>query len=179
MTADDLEAQLQAMTGLTLDDVETAFGESAVIAVDSDIDPQAIFSSADGSSIPVGAKIRGDAAAIEEVFGKLSQSMGSEAAFLGTDAEGDHVAVGPNPDYRASLLEDGNLGDSAVYQDVIRESDRASAVLFVNFDANDWLAGLLEGQQEAQDNVAPLSGLGMSSWVEDDTSHAVVRLTTD
>jgi hypothetical protein len=179
MTADDLEAQLQAMTGLTLDDVETAFGESAVIALDSDIDPQAIFSSADGSSIPVGAKIRGDAAAIEEVFGKLSQSMGSEAAFLGTDAEGDHVAVGPNADYRASLLEDGDLGDSAVYQDVIREGDRASAVIFVNFDANDWLAGLLEGQQEAQDNVAPLSGLGMSSWVEDDTSHAVVRLTTD
>jgi hypothetical protein len=179
MTADDLEAQLQAMTGLTLDDVETAFGESAVIALDSDIDPQAIFSSADGSSIPVGAKIRGDAAAIEEVFGKLSQSMGSEAAFLGTDAEGDHVAVGPNADYRASLLEDGDLGDSAVYQDVIREGDRASAVFFVNFDANDWLAGLLEGQQEAQDNVAPLSGLGMSSWVEDDTSHAVVRLTTD
>jgi hypothetical protein len=179
MTADDLEAQLQAMTGLTLDDVETAFGESAVIAVDSDIDPQAIFSSADGSSIPVGAKIRGDAAAIEDVFAKLSQSMGPEGSFLGTDSEGDHVAVGPNPDYRASLLEDGSLGDSAVYQDVIREGDRASAVFFVNFDANDWLAGLLEGQQEAQANVAPLSGLGIASWVEDDTSHAVVRLTTD
>lgn len=179
MTAEDLEAQLQAMAGLTFDDVETAFGESAVIAVDSDIDPQAIFSSADGSSIPVGAKIQGDAAAIEDVFGKLSQSMGPEAGFLGTDAEGDHVAVGPNPDYRSSLLADGNLGDSAVYQDVIREGDRASAVFFVNFDANDWLAGLLEGQQEAQDNVAPLSGLGMSSWVDDDTSHAVVRLTTD
>ena len=180
MTADDLEAQLQAMAGLSFADVETAFGSSAVIAVGSDIDPEAIFSSADGSSIPVGAKIQGEAAAIEDVFGKISQSMGPEAGtFLGTDAEGDYVAVGPSPDFRSSLLGDGDLGDSAVYQNVIREGDDASAVFFVNFDANDWLAGLLEGQQEAQDNVAPLEGLGMTSWVEDGTSHGVVRLTTD
>ncbi|GAA1475850.1 hypothetical protein GCM10009623_02960 [Nocardioides aestuarii] len=180
MSAEDLEAQLQAMAGLSFDDVETAFGESAVLAVGSDIDPEAIFSSADGSSIPVGAKIQGDAAAIEDVFGKISQSMGPEAGtFLGTDADGDYVAVGPSPDFRSSLLGDGNLGDSAVYQNVIREGDDASAVFFVNFDANDWLAGLLEGQQEAQDDVAPLEGLGMTSWVDDGTSHGVLRLTTD
>lgn len=180
MSVDDLEAQLQAMAGLSLADVETAFGESAVLAVGSDIDPQAVFGSADGSGIPVGAKIQGDAGAIEDVFGKIAQAMGPEAGtFLGTDAEGDYVAVGPSPDFRGSLLADGNLGDSAVYQNVIREGDDASAVFFVNFDANDWLAGLFEGQQEAQDNIAPLEGLGVTSWVEDDTSHGVVRLTTD
>ncbi len=179
MTADDLEEQLQAMVGLSFADVETAFGESAVIAVGSDIDPEAIFSSADGSGIPVGAKVRGDAAAIEDVFGKLSQAMGSEDTFLGTDAEGDHVAVGPSPDFRNRLLADGNLGDSATYQDVVRDGDRASTVLFVNFDANGWLDGLLEGQQEVQENLAPLAGLGVTAWVEDGTSHGVLRLTTE
>lgn len=179
MTADDLEAQLQAMTGLSFDDVETAFGESAVIAVGSDIDPAAVFGSSDGSDIPVGAKITGDAGAIEDVFGRLSKSMGPDSGILGTDADGDYVAVGPNPDYRGRLLAGGSLGDSSVYQDVVREGDRASTVFFVNFDADDWLTGLAEGQQEVQDNLAPLSGLGVSSWVDGDTSHAVVRLTTD
>jgi hypothetical protein len=179
MGVSDLEQQLQAMTGLTLADVETVFGESAVIALGSNLDPEAFFSSSDGSEIPVGAKIKGDAAGIEEVLGKLAQTMGPESGFLDTDAEGDFVAVGPNPDYRGALLGDGGLGDSEVYQNVVREGDEASAIMFVNFDANDWLTGLVEGQAEAQQNLEPLEGLGITSWVDGDTSHGVLRLTTN
>lgn len=179
MTVDDVEQQLQAMTGLTLDDVETVFGESAVISLGSDVDPESFFSSADGSDIPVGAKIKGDSAAIEKVLGTLAQTMGSEASFLDTDSEGDFVAVGPSPDYRSTLLGDGGLGDSDVYQNVVREGDDASSILFVNFDANDWLTGLAEGQAEVQQNLEPLEGLGVTSWVDDGTTHGVLRLTTD
>lgn len=178
-TADDIEEQLQAVTGLTLDDVETAFGESTVLALGSDIDPDAIFSSGDGSAIPVAAKIKGDAGAITDVFDKLAQAAGPDAGFLGTDAEGDFVVVGPNPDYRASVLGDGGLGDSSAYQGVVRNGDDASAVLFVNFDANDWLTGLAEGQQEVQANLEPLEALGISSWTDGDVTHGLLRLTTD
>ena len=179
MTVEDMESQLQAMTGLTIADLETLAGESAAISLGSDLDPEAIFGSGDGSNVPVGAKIQGDAGSIQEVLSTLGESMGAEQSVLGNDAEGDVVAVGPNPDYRSSILEDGDLGDSEVFQNVVREADDASAVLFVNFDANDWLTGLAEGQQEVQENLEPLEGLGISSWVDEDTSHAVFRLTTD
>ncbi len=89
------------------------------------------------------------------------------------------MAIGPNPDYRGQLLEDGGLGDSDVYQNVVRESGDANAILFVNFDAGDWLTSLAEGDQEMADNLEPLQGLGFSSWSDDDTSHAVFRLTTN
>ena len=51
--------------------------------------------------------------------------------------------------------------------------------MFVNFDAGDWLTSLAEGDQEAEDNLEPLQGLGFSSWTDDGDSHAVFRLTTD
>ncbi len=179
MTVEDLESQLQTMTGLTLDDVETVFGDSAAISVGSDITAESLFSSTDGSDVPVAAKIQGDAAGIQEVLGKLAETMGSEAPILDNDAEGDAVAVGPNADYRGSVLADGQLGDSDVFQNVVREADDASAILFVNFDAGDWLTGLAQGEQEAVDNLEPLQGLGFSTWAEDDTTHAVFRLTTN
>ena len=89
------------------------------------------------------------------------------------------VAVGPNPDYRGQLLEDGGLGDSDVYQNVVRESGDANAIFFVNFDAGDWLTSLAEGDQEIGRQPAPLEGLGFSSWTDDGASHAVFRLTTN
>jgi hypothetical protein len=49
----------------------------------------------------------------------------------------------------------------------------------VNFDAGDWLVDLASGDREAVDNLEPLQGLGMSAWLEDDTLHGVLRLTTN
>lgn len=179
MTVEDLEGQLQSMTGLTLDDVETVFGDSAAISLGSDISAESVFGSTDGSDVPVAAKIQGDAGGIQEVLGTLAETMGSESPILDNDAEGDVVAVGPNADYRGSVLGDGQLGDSDVFQNVVREADDASAIVFVNFDAGDWLTGLAQGEQEAVDNLEPLQGLGFSTWAEDDTTHAVFRLTTN
>ena len=55
---------------------------------------------------------------------RLVETLGrSDARSLGNDADGDMVAIGPNPDYRGQLLEDGDLGDSDVFQNVVREAD--------------------------------------------------------
>ena len=43
--------------------------------------------------------------------------------------------IGPNDDYRADVLKDGDLGDNDVFKDVVREADQASTVLFVNFNS--------------------------------------------
>ncbi|MGZ5405299.1 MAG: DUF3352 domain-containing protein [Nocardioides sp.] len=177
MTVEDMESELEAATGLTIADIETLAGESAAISLGSDINAETLFNSSDGSDIPVGAKVQGDAAAIQEVLDSLSETMGGD--LVGNDVEGDMVAVGPNPDYRGQLLEDGGLGDSDVYQNVVRESGDANTILFVNFDAGDWLTGLAEGDQKVSDNLEPLEGLGLSSWTNDGDSHAVFRLTTN
>ncbi len=179
MTVEDLEAELEDMTGLTVDDVETLAGDSAAISLGSNLDAEAFFNSSDGSDVPVGAKVQGDAGAIQAVLATIAESFGSDANVVGNDAEGDMVAIGPNPNYRGQLLEDGGLGDSDVYRNVVRESGDANAILFVNFDAGDWLTNLAEGDQEIEDNLAPLEGLGFSSWSDDDSSHAVFRLTTN
>lgn len=179
MSVEEMEAELEAATGLTVADLETLAGDSAAISLGSDIDAETFFSSSDGSDIPFGAKVQGDAAGIQDVLATLAETRGSDAGFLGNDSSGDMVAIGPNPDYRGQLLEDGALGDSDIYQSVVRESGDANAILFVNFDAGGWLTSLAEGDQAVADNLVPLQGLGFSSWTDGGSSHAVFRLTTN
>ena len=60
--------------------------------------------------------------------GRAGQARGRRPAtrpcFLDSDSDGDMVAVGPNADYRESLLEDGGLGDSEVFKDVVPRGRR-------------------------------------------------------
>ncbi|WP_344341680.1 hypothetical protein, partial [Streptomyces rhizosphaericus] len=58
--------------------------------------------------------------------------------------------------------------------------DEAGAVLFVNFDGLESVAEALSGGDPmVTENLAPLSGLGVSAYADDEVSHTVVRLTTD
>lgn len=179
-----LLADAEEETGLSLpEDAETLAGESVAVAISSDFDPELFFNSG-GQDIPVAAKIKGDAADIEDVLAKLvasaSESDPEAGDILGSDSEGDYVVVGPDADYRAEVLQDGGLGDSDVYSDVVREADRAGSILFVNFDAGDgWLAGLAGDDADVRDNLEPLEGLGLTGWLDDGVGHGILRITTD
>jgi hypothetical protein len=183
---DDVDAFVQQMseeTGLDIpDDIEALLGDAAVVAVDSGIDPDAMVNSTDGSDVPVAVKVKGDPDAIEAVLEKLRAKVtdGGDVLVLDSDSEGDFVAIGPNAAYRAKVLGDGHLGDNDVFKDVVREADSASAVLFVNIDE---LQGLIEqsagGDQELIDNVKPLSGFGISTWMDGEIAHSMVRITTN
>jgi hypothetical protein len=113
------------------------------------------------------------------VLGKVRDRMGADADLLASSSAGDVVAVGPSEAYRRQLLGDGRLGDSEVYRNVVRESDRAAGVLFVDFDAAGWLDSLASDDPELATNLKPLQGLGVSTWVDGGVSHAVLRVTTD
>ncbi|QZY27943.1 DUF3352 domain-containing protein [Nocardioides coralli] len=178
-SVEELLTQFEAQTGVSGDDVEALLGESAALGIGSDFDPEAFFGSADGSGVPIGARITGDSERVQEVLGKLADQAGGAATFLANDADGDVVAVGPNADYRKQLLEDGGLGDTEVFQNVVREADQAGAVFFVNFRAGDWLQNLSSSDPEVAENLERLEGLGASSWIDDQTSHVVFRVTTD
>ena len=179
---DDLMSELSDMTGLDLPaDAETLAGDSAALSLGSDFDPDVFFSSEDGSDIPVAVKIQGDPDEIEKVLDKLRDMAGPQANVLESDANGDTIVIGPNSDYRSEVLKDGSLGDDDVFKDVVREADEAQTVLFVNVnDFEDAIADAMgDGDGEFLDNLKPVSGFGVTGWVDGDTSHAVVRLTTD
>ena len=177
---DQLLSQLENQTGLTLpDDLETLLGDSAALSVSSSLDPEAMANSSDGSQIPVGLKVKGDADQIDGVLSKLAALAPPQAPVFQSDAKDGYVAIGPDSAYRASLLKDGKLGDTDEFQNVVREGDRAKFVLFVNFNAGDWLTKLAGSDPTAKANLEPLQGVGMSVWLDGDVSHGSVRLTTD
>ncbi|WP_295660748.1 DUF3352 domain-containing protein [uncultured Nocardioides sp.] len=178
---EDMIAEAEEQTGLTLpEDVEILVGESVAVSVGGDIDLEAIFNGGGPADVPVGVKVKGDPEEIEEVLAKLTAQMGDDAALLETETDGDFVAFGADTDYRSALAEDGGLGDTDAYQEVIEESDRAGALMFLNFDTSgDWLKSLSADDPTIAENVEPLSAFGVSGWVEDGASHGLVKLTTD
>ncbi|GAA4721101.1 DUF3352 domain-containing protein [Nocardioides conyzicola] len=185
-SSDDLLAEAGEQLGIELPgDVETLVGESLTLAVDGDFDPSSItgLPGVDGNAGPsgIGVKVIGEADDIEGVLDKLRASAGgADGGVLDSDSDGDVVAIGPDADYRKVLLENGGLGDSDPFKTVVEHADDAAAILYVNFAAGDhWLAELAGDDAEVRDNLKPLEALGMSAWVDDDTAHAVLKITTD
>jgi hypothetical protein len=178
---DDFIELAESETGLEFpEDIETLFGDSTAIAIGPDIDPEAFINSDSPEGLPIGAKIKGDPEAIEDVLDKIRSQMGEAADLIVTESDGDTIAIGADEGYVSDILEDGDLGDSETFQNVVREVENATAVVYVNFDAGDgWLVKLAGDDQEAVENLEPLEGVGMSAWIEDDASHVVFRVTTN
>lgn len=170
---DDTLAELSDFTGLDLpSDVETLTGRSVALAVGADLDPDTLENSEDGTGVPVGLKVEGDAEAIGKIVDRLGPPFDS-------DSDGDVVAVGPDADYRQELLDDGGLGKTNVYQRAVPDSGDAAMVVFVDFDAGTWLDQLVADDDELAADLEPLQALGISAWTDEDTTHVVMRVTTD
>ena len=184
-SVDEMIDQAEAETGLSIpDDIETLFGESAAVSFGSDFDTDNLETEG-RANVPLGVKIEGDADAIKAVLDKILSNPDVPAEvsdLVGYDSEGNYVAGGPSPDYRKQLLQDGDLGAEQTYRDVVPESKIASSVLYVNFDANDWLVKLVDAFQpdkEVTDNLEPLAALGFSTWTDGDGSHGLLKITTN
>ena len=174
--------EAEAATGLNLrEDVETVLGTSTALVLGGDADLMGFQESEPPTDLELAVVVEGDAPAIGDVLDRLVAATDDQSltTLLGYDAEGDVVAVGPSQDYRSAVLSEDGLGDTEAYRDAVIHSDDAGAVLFVNFDAGSWLASLPDLDEELRRNLAPLSALGLSSWVEDDVSHAALRITTE
>jgi Protein of unknown function (DUF3352) len=180
-TPDEMVAQAEKWTGLALpEDLETLFGRSTALAIGPDFDVDAANQSDDGSNIPVAIKVKGDAADIERVLDKIRTRLGlADDAPLHSRTQGDVVVIGPSDDYLAEITGDGGLGDSETFRSVVREPERAGAVVYVNFNAGDGLGKLVDDDPDGRQNVEPLEAFGVSSWQDGDVGHGMVRLTTD
>jgi hypothetical protein len=178
----------EQQTGLDLpEDVETLLGRSVSVAVDSSLDPRSLDASPDPSQVPAGIRITGDPAKITAVIDKIKKAAGPAADVLRVATSGDTVAVGTDQKYLDTLVRPGELGDSEQFGKVVSQSDRASGVFYLDFDAGDgWAEQVAElvatdhDEAAAKADVAPLDALGLSAWQDGDrVQHALVRLTTD
>ncbi len=174
-------ALAEAETGLDLpDDLETLLGDSTAIVIDGDIDLMGLSASELPSDLLLGIKVRGDGDEITSILDRLLSTADDRdlSTLLGHDTDDDMVVAGPSAAYRATLLEDGGLGDTDAYRDAVVNSGEAASVFFVNFDAGSWLTGFDDLPGEVQENLAPLAALGLSGWNDDGVSHSVLRITT-
>ncbi|MGL5809847.1 MAG: DUF3352 domain-containing protein, partial [Nocardioides sp.] len=123
------QSEIESQVGIELpDDLRTLLGESLVFAVGDEIDFEEISNSQDGSGIPVGVRIQGDADGIESVLDKLRGKLSGEQdlVLLESEKDGKAVAIGPDDDFRRDLLAGGSLGDSETYREVVEDAEEAS-----------------------------------------------------
>ena len=183
---DELIAQGEQQTGLSLpDDIETLLGDGLTVSLDSSADLGSLRSSPDPASVPAGVRIKGDAAEITRILDQLKKVAGPQGDVVKVSSSGDTVSVGTDPAYVEKLLEKGDLGSEASFRDVVPEADRASGVVYLNFDAGEGMAtelgDLVSGRDpEVKANLEPLHAFGASGWVDGSgVQHSLVRLTTD
>jgi len=186
MSADDLVKMIEDETGLSVPgDIETLTGESLALAIDGDIDGEAV-QQFDPTAMPIGLKIKGDTKAIEKVLDKLRDAgakQGMPRNFVVSKTSGDYVVVSLNSKYADKLADQKGLGDSDLFGKVVPKDSDAASVFFINFDAgNHWLDKLLKdfgAPDDVTDNVKPLQGVGVSSWVDGDEGHSLLTVTTE
>lgn len=184
MSLEQAEAMLTQQTGLDFDDIETLLGKGLSVSVDSAFDDEAMQQE-DPTAIPVGIKIKGDPDKIEKVVEKLRDTFGAQGmprGFLVSKKSGDYEIISLNPKYADKLADEHGLGDTATFKKLVPNADDSVGSFFLDFDAHDWLDDLFkqfDAPKDVRDNVAPLSGIGVSSWKDGDEAHVLAKVATD
>lgn len=179
-------AQAEASTGLNLpEDIETLLGTGIVLAVDGATDWDSLPSSQTPGDLKVGLRIDGDESEVRRIIETIVRAAGMPPGeIVKVRAAGGQVAVGFDDGYLDKLLAGGDLSSADTFRAAVPEADKASAALFVDFDAADgWLERLV-AQMTDQDgaavaNARPFDALGASAWGEGDVTHLLLRFSTD
>lgn len=177
-------AQALSEIGLSYpDDVLTVLGDSVSISVGGDA--PASTDDVTPASVPVGLLVHGDADAISDVIAKVEQGAGFSLSDLPAYVEegDDEVALSTQQDYADQLVGTGDLGDDEVFSSVVSEADDAQSVFFLRLD-DEWRALLQdvakrdESAHPVVENLDVLRAVGLSAWVDGDTSHLELKVAT-
>lgn len=179
-------AQVEAQTGLEVpEDLQTLLGDGLALALGADA-PKSLDAMRSPADVPAGLVARGDTAKMRSVLDKLQQGTGFQLADLGiATRDGDgKLALATSDGYANSLLKDGGLGSDDGFKSVVPNVDKASSLLYIDFDSA-WIDRILEAAdgmgapESISANITPLKGLGISSWAEGDLFRAVLKLSTN
>lgn len=178
----DLEQQVQDLIGLTPADIDELTAGGVVISLGSDVDPEKLSNSDDLAGLPIAVTLKADPAKVQAALDKLNAKLAGNATLQLKAADG-RVVVGPDAAYLAHVATAGSLGGESAFRHAVPDGSKASGVLYVNFTANgNWLqraAAKLSGDDPSvRDNLAPLEGIGLESYVDGDTIKGKLRVST-
>lgn len=177
-TRADTIASFEKSTGLDVPgDLEALGGEGFSVVAGSGFSPEKLLQ--DPAHQPVAVRITGDPARIEGALDKLRSRIGPDAAAkVLSRPVADGVVVGPDADYLAELAKGGaRLGDSSRFKAVVPDAEDATTVLYVDFDAGDWLARSTGGSDRS--DAEPMDTLGLTVTKHDGKQRLLLRLTFD
>jgi hypothetical protein len=181
VTQQQMTQELSQQIGIDVpQDVETLLGSGVSLSVGHDFDFEAAENSSDGSGLPLALTVQGDSPAIQGVLDKIRAKVGDQPA-LGSDSQGDLVAIGPSPAYRRQVLNGGGgLGGDDTFQGVVPDAGHSSTLFYVNLDAlQPSITKAAAGDQETIDNITPLRAVGMSSTNDNGIVRFSFKVTTD
>lgn len=186
----DLVAEAEEATGLDLpDDLNTLLGTALTLSIGGDA-PADLADIEGPGDLPVGLALHGDAPAIEDIIAKIEETLGTtleDEIGVGTKSSDSLVVLSPSEEYADALLGSGGLGEADAFREAVPEADRSSAVFYLDF-GSDWREALLDLARDegvsssdlkiTDENTSPLKSLGISSWVEGDANHFLLKLST-
>jgi len=185
VTTEDPLSDIEHDTGLDLPgDLQALLGRAVTFSLGGDA-PASLDDVENVSDVPAGLVIHGDADRIRAVITKLEDHFDLHLADVPIvlDSSTDRVVLATSQDYASELLGAGSLGSKDGFRSAVPDADRATGVLYVDFDSTwrDALIHLADGadRDEADANTAPLRSLGLSTWQDGKVSHALLKLATD
>jgi len=188
-SSDDLAGEVESETGMDLpDDLQALLGESLTFSLGGDV-PPALDSIERPDQVPAGLLVHGDPDAIKAVIAKIEDHVGTTLADipLVLDASDDAVVIATSQAYADELLKSGRLGSADGYRSAVPDADKASGVLYLDFDSKwrDAIADIVAGGSDDassrtfDENTKPLKSLGISSWNDSGVTHTLLRLATN
>jgi hypothetical protein len=175
-------------TGLKLpDDLVTLLGQAVTLSLGGHA-PRSLDDLSVPDNLSAGLVVHGDAAKIKAIISTLEDHLGFQLSDvpIAVQDSGDKVALSTGG-YGSTLLKDGDLGSKGAFRDAVPDADKASAVLYVDFDSS-WRTLLVdaatdgEGSRSASElraNTEPLRSLGLSAWQDGAVTHGLLKVTTD
>jgi hypothetical protein len=181
---------VEDQVGLTLpEDLQTLLGDALTLSVGGDA-PRDLADIEGFEDIPVGLVIHGDAAKIKAVISKIERHTGFDLADIPIVVAGDddRVVLSPSKDYAQELSRTGSLGSKAGFTSAVPQAEKSTVVAYLDFDSS-WRETLLrfagddgasaQDVRTARENTEPLRSLGISSWLDGDVNHVLVKVATD
>lgn len=186
----NLVAEVEAATGLELPgDLADLLGSAITFSVGGDAPPN-LDQVKGPDDLPFALALHGDTGRIKAVIAKIEKHLGTtleEQFGTGVQTSDSLLVVSPSTGYADLLLNKGGLAESEDFQDAVPEAEKSAAIFYLAFDSG-WRTALLDLAREqglgaddltgADQNTEPLKSLGISTWVEDGTSHILLKLAT-
>jgi hypothetical protein len=174
--------QLESQLGVSLpEDLKTLLGTNFALALDGS-GLSDVLTSGDPSTVRLGARVETDADEFAAVFDSL-ETIAAQAGvpFKFAQAEFDGgVAVASSSEYADILAEGGSLGDTAKFQEAVKDSGDAQSYVYVDMDAIEPLLMPDDAaDREVLDNIEPIEALGVSSRIFDGYAEGTLRVTVD